>query len=167
MSQRSRWLAPNLHLQAASIVRPCFAGQDPNFRFITLKEPSKQHMIAFLDRQSNEFTAEAARPARQARVQVIASPAPKEAIQLFELIVDLDEQSVVKLENLKGKHSFIDSSYMGEAEKACLADERVQAEIQTLRLPDEAVVCVEAWAYATDGMNDMTERITMVREIPY
>lgn len=124
-------------------------------------------MIAFIDRQRNGFTAKAARPARQARVQVIASPAPKEAIQLFELIVDLDEQSVVKLENLKGKHSFIDSSYMGEVEKACLADERVQTEIETLRLPAEAVVCVEAWAYATDGMNDMTERITMVRAMIY
>lgn len=120
-------------------------------------------MIAFLDRQRNGFTAKVARPARQARVQVVASPAPKEAPQLFELIVDLDEQSVVKLENLKGKHSYIDSSYMGEVEKACLADERVRAEIRTLRLPPEAVVCVEAWAYATDGMNDMTERITMVR----
>lgn len=120
-------------------------------------------MIAFLDRHHNGFTAEAARPARQARVQVIAAPTPKEANQLFELIVDLDEQSVVKLENLKGKHSYIDSSYMGEVEEACLADDRVQAEIQTLQLPREAVVCVEAWAYATDGMNDMTERITMVR----
>lgn len=120
-------------------------------------------MIAFFDRQRNGSTAEAARPARQARVQVIASPAPKEALQLFELIIDLDEQSVMKLENLKGKHSYIDSSYMGEVEKTCLADDRVQAEIQTLRLPREAVVCVEAWAYATDGMNDMTERITMVR----
>jgi hypothetical protein len=143
-------------------VRPCFAGQDPNFRFITLKEPLKKDMIAFLDHLHNGSTAEAARPARQARVQVIASPAPREAHQLFELIVDLDEQSVVKLENLKGKHSYIDSSYMGDVEKACLADERVQAEIQTLRLPPEAVVCVEAWAYATDGMNEMTERITMV-----
>lgn len=122
-------------------------------------------MIAFLDSQQHGSTTKAARPARQARVQVIASPAPKEANQLFELIVDLDQQSVVKLENLKGKHSYIDSSYMGEVEKACLADERVQAEIQTLQLPPEAVVCVEAWAYATDGMNDMTERITMVRAL--
>ncbi|KAM0458314.1 hypothetical protein ACHAPV_006125 [Trichoderma viride] len=154
-------LSPEEIQKAASIVRPCFAGQDPNFRFITLKEPPKKHMIAFFDRQRNGSTAEAARPARQARVQVIASPAPKEALQLFELIIDLDEQSVMKLENLKGKHSYIDSSYMGEVEKTCLADDRVQAEIQTLRLPREAVVCVEAWAYATDGMNDMTERITM------
>lgn len=154
-------LSPEEIQKAASIVRPCFAGQDPNFRFITLKEPLKRDMIAFLDSQQNGTASQTARPARQARVQVIASPTPKEASQLFELIVDLDEQSVVKLENLKGKHSYIDSSYMGEVERACLADERVQAEIQTLQLPPEAVVCVEAWAYATDGMNDMTERITM------
>ncbi|KAL7926009.1 copper amine oxidase [Trichoderma austrokoningii] len=156
-------LSPEEIQKAASIVRPCFAGQDPNFRFITLKKPPKKHMIAFLDHRYNGTGTgtTTTRPARQARVQVIASPAPKEANQLFELIVDLDTQSVVKLENLKGKHSFIDSSYMGKVEKACLADARVQAEIQTLRLPDEAVVCVEAWAYATDGMIDMTERITM------
>jgi primary-amine oxidase len=119
-------------------------------------------MIPFLDRQHNGLPTASARPARQARVQVIAPAVPQGANQLFELVVDLEKQVVVKLENLKGKHSYIDSSYMSEVEKACLADARVQAEIQTLQLPPEAVVCVEAWAYATDGMNDMSERTTMV-----
>jgi primary-amine oxidase len=51
---------------------------------------------------------------------------------------------------------------MKAVEEACLADERVQAEIKTLNVPDGATVVVEPWAYATDGMNDMTDRVTMV-----
>ena len=51
---------------------------------------------------------------------------------------------------------------MKTVEKACMEDERVQAEIRNLELPPSASVIVEAWAYATDGMNDMSQRTTMV-----
>jgi primary-amine oxidase len=37
----------------------------------------------------------------------------------------------------------------------------VKAEIEALDLPDEAVVCVEIWSYATDGMRDMSNRIVL------
>lgn len=50
---------------------------------------------------------------------------------------------------------------MQGSEAACLADPRVQKEIRALHLPEEAVVCVEPWAYGTDGMHDMTKRIVM------
>jgi Cu2+-containing amine oxidase len=71
--------------------------------------------------------------------------------------------SVIKKEYLVGKHPYIDSAYMQAAEKACRADPRIEAEIQKLKLPDGAQVVVEPWAYATDGMNDVSERTTMVR----
>lgn len=101
-------------------------------------------------------------PTRHARIEVVVKGSRNEN-QLFELIVDLDANKVVQKQHLKGKHSYIDSDYMQAVEKACLEDADVQAEIRTLNLPPEATVVVEAWAYATDGMNDMTERLTMVR----
>jgi primary-amine oxidase len=52
---------------------------------------------------------------------------------------------------------------MKQVEQACLANKKVQDEIRSLDLPEGAVVVVEPWAYATDGMNDMTQRVTMVR----
>ena len=54
---------------------------------------------------------------------------------------------------------------MQGSEAACLADPRVQEEIRALHLPEEAFVCVEPWAYGTDGMHDMTKRIVMVSTI--
>lgn len=102
-------------------------------------------------------------PTRYARVEVVVKGGRGEN-QLFELIVDLDSDKVVQKQHQKGKHSYIDSDYMQEVERACLADEGVKAEIKTLNLPPEATVVVEAWAYATDGMNDMTDRLTMVSQ---
>jgi primary-amine oxidase len=55
---------------------------------------------------------------------------------------------------------------MQESEKACLADARVQAEIKAMELPEEAVVCIEPWTYAPDGMEDMTKRRIMVPLYP-
>lgn len=64
--------------------------------------------------------------------------------------------------HLEGKHTYIDPNYMREVENACLADKRVQEEIRSLNLPPGSTAIVEPWAYATDGMHDMTERLTMV-----
>lgn len=77
-------------------------------------------------------------------------------------MVDLNAKSIKSKQELPGKHSYIDADYMRQVERACLADSRVQDEIRSLNLPEGATVVVEPWAYATDGMNDMNERVTMV-----
>ncbi|KGO73960.1 Copper amine oxidase [Penicillium italicum] len=116
-------------------------------------------MIAFLEREHLR-QPQVSRPTRIAHIQVIVRDdlGPNE---LTELLVDLDRSAVVRQEILVGKHSFIDSAYMKDVENACMADERVQNEIRKLRLPQGASVVVEPWAYATDGMNDMSERTSM------
>ena len=118
-------------------------------------------MIPFLESEHENGTVISA-PARCAHVQLVVR-SEKGANQLFELLVDLDQGKVVKNQYLEGKHSYIDAAYMKQVEAACIADERVQAEIRALNLPAGSTVCVEPWAYATDGMNDMSERISMVR----
>ncbi|QSS63854.1 amine oxidase [Histoplasma capsulatum] len=50
---------------------------------------------------------------------------------------------------------------MKAVEASCLANDEVQATIRSLDLPAGSTVVVEPWAYATDGMNDMAQRITM------
>lgn len=100
---------------------------------------------------------------RIACVQVVREDPTRN--QLIELFVDLNQATVIKQQHLVGKHAYIDSAYMRAAEKACEADERVQAEIRKLELPTGATVCIEPWAYATDGSNDMSERTTMVRTV--
>ena len=51
---------------------------------------------------------------------------------------------------------------MEQVAEACLADKRVQEEIGKLQLPDRATVVVEPWAYGTDGLNDMSRRLSQV-----
>ena len=141
-------------------MRPHFGRQDPNFRVITLLEPPKRQMTEFLEKEHRKQPLGLA-PTRHARVEVIVKGSGDKN-QLFELYVDLDNDKVVRKQHVEGKHTYIDSAYMQAVEASCLANERVQAEIRTLDLPEGATVVVEAWAYATDGMNDMTERVTMV-----
>lgn len=117
-------------------------------------------MISFLEGELRGQTHP--RPVRAARVQVTIRGDAKPN-EMVELIVDLKSGSVIKKEHLVGKHPYIDSAYMQAAEKACRADPRIEAEIQKLKLPADSQVVVEPWAYATDGMNDVSERTTMVR----
>lgn len=95
-----------------------------------------------------------------ARVQVVLPVGS--AVEFIELWVDLDDAAILRKEQLIGKHPYIDSDYMQTVEKLCMADPRVQEQIAHLQLPDGASVIVEAWAYATDGTNNMSQRTTMV-----
>jgi primary-amine oxidase len=140
-------------------VRARFPGDILNFRVITLQEPEKKEMVVFLDREHRGQPTDI-RPPRIARIQVVREDSTKN--QLLELFIDLDQATVIKQQHLVGKHSYIDSAYMRAVEKACETDKRVQAEIRKLELPAGATTCIEPWAYATDGSNDMSERTTMV-----
>ncbi|KAJ9130973.1 Amine oxidase [Pleurostoma richardsiae] len=152
-------LTPEEITLAAAIVRPLFSDPNPIFRVITLQEPPKKEMIPFLEHE-HRGEVPGSVPARCARVQLLVR-SEGGVSQFFEIRVNLSQRTVTGEEHLEGKHSHVDPTYMKEVEAACLADERVQAGIRTLELPDGATVCVEPWTYATDGENDMSERITM------
>lgn len=117
-------------------------------------------MIQFLDKEHRRQPIGDI-PTRRARVEVVIK-GHNEANELFELLVDLDNEKVTRKQHLKGKHSYIDADYMKAVEASCLANDEVQAEIRSLDLPAGSTVVVEPWAYATDGMNDMSRRVTMV-----
>jgi primary-amine oxidase len=117
-------------------------------------------MIGFLEAENLGHTP-SFRPSRIARVQVIVR-GQSDSNELFELLVDLNSKSIEQKKHLVGKHAYIDTAYMQDVEKACRADPRIQDEIMKLNLPEGASVVIEPWAYATDGMNDMSKRTTMV-----
>lgn len=142
------------------MVRKLFQGKCLNFRVITLKEPPKLEMVAFLEKE-HLGQIPVSHPLRIAHVQVIVRGESRPN-ELTELLVDLNRDAVIHQEVLMGKHSFIDAAYMKAVEEVCMADEMVQSEIKKLCLPEGATVVVEPWAYATDGLNDMSERTSMV-----
>jgi primary-amine oxidase len=154
-------LSPDEIFRAATIARPHFGQQqNVNFRVITLQEPPKKAMLSFLETPRPEN-----QPARCARVDVVVEVAEKEEkFALFELLVSLDQGKVVAKQHHAGKHSYIDTEFMKRVEQACLADEGVREQVSGLELPEGAVVVVEPWAYATDGENDMSRRVSMVSE---
>jgi primary-amine oxidase len=135
-----------------------------NFRVITLREPPKAELIPYLDAEHQGLPPPSA-PTRSARVEIIVKASSNKS-DLIELIVDLDSRTITKQQHLEGKHSYIDSAYMKEVEKACNSNCKVQDEIKKLDLPQGASVIIEPWAYATDGSNDMSRRITMVSPNP-
>lgn len=113
-------------------------------------------MVPFLEEVEHEGKVTAQRPARLARVQAHVSDV------FSEFKLDLDEQTVVSEQKLHGRHPHIDGEYMRQAELACMADPSVKEQVAALKLPEGATVVVEPWTYGTDGMNDMSKRMTMV-----
>ena len=153
-------LNPDEISRAAVIVRPHFGAQEPNFRVITLQEPPKKEMIPLLDSEHAERASDHA-PMRCARVEVVIKLS-EEQDGLFELSVDLDDNKIIAKQHHRGKHSYIDTTFMQQVEEACLANSEVQEQIRVLDLPEGSSVVVEPWAYATDGENDMSKRLSMV-----
>jgi len=82
----------------------------------------------------------------------------------YQLKVDVDSGAIVQKEQLLGCHPHVDANDMQNTEQACLNDPRVQAAIKEMQLPEGAIIKIEPWTYATDGMNDMKRKITMVRQ---
>jgi primary-amine oxidase len=123
------------------------------FRVITLAEPPKEEMIVYLDQEHADKSA--TRPKRVAKVYAYIAKA------FHEIKFDLGNNVILSNEVLHGRHSHVDSAYMKQVEYACLRDARVQDKITALKLPKGATVIVEPWTYATDGMNDMSLRVTM------
>jgi primary-amine oxidase len=153
-------LSPDEISRTAAIVRPHFGSQEPNFRVITLQEPPKKEMIPFLESEHEGRTADHA-PMRCARVEVVIKLS-EEQNGLFELSVDLDNNKIIAKQHHRGKHSYIDTTFMQQVEESCLANSEVQEQIRVLGLPEGSSVVVEPWAYATDGENDMSKRLSMV-----
>lgn len=152
-------LTPDEISRASKLVRPHFGRHNPEFRVVTLQEPRKSQMIPFLDKEHRRQVTGSA-PARCARVEVVLESSSGN--MLFELAVDLDRNEVVAKQHHPGKHSYIDSAYMQKVEKAARDNNEVQKQIRALELPVGSSVVIEPWAYATDGMNDMSQRVTMV-----
>ena len=146
--------------KVANAARSSFESQALNFRVITLREPPKDELVTYLEAEHRRDQV-LPKISRCARVEILVR-SKNGANDLFELIVAIESNNVIGKQHLEGKHSYIDAAYMKEVEEACLRDPKVQAEIETLNLPEGASVIVEPWAYATDGSNDMSRRISMV-----
>jgi primary-amine oxidase len=132
------------------------------FRVITLSEPRKADIIPYLEAE-NAGADLPSPPARRVQLQFYLDS----IASFWEAEVNIDTRAVVSRKNLVGRHSYTDSVEMQESEIACLADPRVQAELNAMELPEDGVVCIKTWTYAPDGTADMTARRIMVSLQPH
>lgn len=117
-------------------------------------------MIKFLEAESDNSLPQTT-PTRVAMVQAFLGPRDSE--HFFQLKVDVVSGEIIEQEQLLGCHPHVDATDMQKIEQACLGDLEVQTAIKEMQLPEGALVKIEPWTYATDGMNDMSHKITMVR----
>ncbi|KAK5275008.1 hypothetical protein LTR99_004281 [Exophiala xenobiotica] len=151
-------LTPQEIGQVADRVRDAFPGKDAYFRVITLLEPPKVEMIPFLEAEHGGQQPTSI-PARLARVETFLGP--KDSSHYYQLKVDVNSGNIVDQKQLIGCHPHVDADDMQMVERECLNDPEVQSAIKAMQLPDGAIVKIEPWTYATDGMNDMSQKITM------
>ncbi|KAI1608197.1 amine oxidase [Exophiala viscosa] len=148
-------LSPAEIASVSQILRAAFPDHKVIFRVITLAEPPKALLAPYLQ----------AERANQIRPKI-----PRKAFcqyylndrqQFHQVEVDIDTGKLSSREELPGKHSYTDAEEGTKAEAGCLAEPTVQAALKQLDLPENAVVVVEPWTYAPDGLEDMSQRIIM------
>ncbi|KAG0651216.1 Copper amine oxidase 1 [Hyphodiscus hymeniophilus] len=140
----------------SKIVKDEYVDQNVILRVVTLSEPAKTGIMPYLEAENASMPLPRP-PPRCALVQYYL-----DSINNFwEAQVGIDAGKILNREHLAGRHSYTDAVEMQRAEVACLADPRIQAELKAMELPEDAVVCVEPWTYAPDGMEDMTKRFVM------
>lgn len=100
-------------------------------------------------------------PARIALVHIYLNQ--RISSNFYQMKVNVQDGQILEKRNLEGHHSHVDSEDLERCEAACLSSESVQAAIKKLNLPEKANVVVEPWTYATDGVYDMKDKVTMVR----
>ncbi|EPE34296.1 Amine oxidase catalytic [Glarea lozoyensis ATCC 20868] len=119
------------------------------FKSITLQEPQKAELLHFL---AAEHSGQAT-PTIERRSFVVYYL--RNTDKLHEAVVSLSAGKVES--NLRlgpNVHSNADGDEIIAVERIALEDEKVQAEIKKLQLPEGTVVISDPWIYGSDGINE-------------
>lgn len=143
--------------QVAQVLKETFPSNKVIFRVITLAEPPKAVLVPYL--QAEHGSQPRPMVPRKAFCQYYLD----DRQQFHQLEIDITTKALSNQEALIGRHSYTDAEEGVKAEAGCLADPQVQVAIKQLELPENAVIVVEPWTYAPDGLEDMSQRIIMVR----
>ncbi|KAF2268535.1 hypothetical protein CC78DRAFT_529976 [Lojkania enalia] len=135
---------------AASVIKASWpAHTDLHFKVVTLEEPPKTEVLAYLDAEHNK------QPLPTISRKAFVNYYIRNTNKFHEALVDLSSGRVER-NVLLGKcvHANGDGDEIVAIEKAALEDEGVKAEIAKLQLPEGTVVISDPWIYGSDGVND-------------
>ncbi|TKX21593.1 copper amine oxidase-4 [Elsinoe australis] len=130
------------------------AGAWPNgteiyYRAVTLEEPLKVDAIKYLEAEHSGNALPSIDRKAYVNYNIVNTD------KLHEAIVNLSNQTVEKNFRLgKNVHAGLSGEEILAIEKIALQDERVQAAIAKLQLPEGTVVVCDPWPYGSDGIGD-------------
>ncbi|KAF2115588.1 copper amine oxidase [Lophiotrema nucula] len=135
---------------AAAIIKASWpAHTDIHFKVVTLEEPPKAEVLAYLDAEHS------GRPLPAISRTAFLNYYIRNTNKFHEAFVDLSTGRVLSNVLLgKNIHANGDGDEIVAIEKVALGDERVQAEIAKLKLPEGTVVISDPWIYGSDGVSD-------------
>ncbi|KAF2088583.1 hypothetical protein K490DRAFT_64632 [Saccharata proteae CBS 121410] len=135
---------------AATIIKAVWPeNTNLHYKVITLEEPPKAQVLPYLDAEHSGSPLP--RISRKAFINYYIRNTNK----YHEAIVDLSTGNVDRNVLLGANvHANGDGEEILALEKIALEDERVQAEIAKLQLPEGTVVVIDPWIYGADGVND-------------
>ncbi|KAF8461011.1 copper amine oxidase [Kalaharituber pfeilii] len=119
---------------------------DLQFKAITLHEPAKEHMLAWMNGAKS-----VSRPPRMAYIPYYIRGSER----FFEAIVNLEAKKVESNIRLSNEvHGSADIAEIAFVERLALEDESVKKEIEKLKLPEGTIVVCDPWIYGSDGDKD-------------
>jgi primary-amine oxidase len=136
--------------EAAAVLRAAYPPGSPiTFKAITLDEPAKAAVVAYLDAEHRGSP----RPVvpRTAYVLYVM----KNTHKAFEATVDLlTGKLTTNVMVPDGSHTAADTAEMVEIEEIALASPEVKKELERLNLPKDALLACDPWTYGSDGDDD-------------
>ncbi|CAN9417285.1 unnamed protein product [Alternaria sp. RS040] len=141
--------APELRNAAAIIKASWPAHTDLHFKVVTLQEPPKAEVLKYLEAEHS------GKPVPSISRKAFVNYYIRNTSKFHEAVVDLTSGRVDS-NILLGPfvHANGDGDEIVEIEKLVLTDEKVQAEIAKLELPEGTVVISDPWIYGSDGVGD-------------
>ncbi|KAI5793727.1 copper amine oxidase [Peziza echinospora] len=127
---------------------------DLHFKAITLHEPAKEDMIAWMAAGGEHSVTDSSvpRPPRRSYIPYYI----RNTERFFEAVINLDTRSVESNIRLgEGVHGPADWAEIAVVEKVALEDEGVKRELEKLDFPKDMVVVCDAWIYGSDGIDDL------------
>ncbi|KAJ4421854.1 hypothetical protein N0V82_003454 [Gnomoniopsis sp. IMI 355080] len=138
-----------IQIVANLIKQQCGLHVPLHFKAITLKEPRKEHVVAFFEAQKQ------GRELPELERDAFVSYYITDSTSLFEALVSLTHKKVIKNKQLSHEfHGALDPAEMELVAGLMLEDETVKDAIARLELPAGAELVIEPWMYGSDGVND-------------
>ncbi|KAF3915337.1 hypothetical protein AA313_de0204930 [Arthrobotrys entomopaga] len=143
-------LSPEEISIASTLIKANHIGKRFQFRYVTLVEPPKKTMMAYLDEELAGRTP-AQKPERIAEaLYSIFDHETGWSYKVYEAIVNLDTNSVREVPLPEGVSEALSFKTMGDAQAILVESKEFKDAVAKLGLPDNIMIEIDPWMYGVD-----------------